>query len=599
MQEFPSVFDNQIRAMEEETFHITLVDNVTPFFVKAPRSVPFAYRDKLKEELNLLQEQGIISPMTEVTEWCAPIVVAPKKGTDRIRMCVDLSRLNRYVKRERCQLPTPAEAEADIAAEEARYFAVLDAKKGYHQCLLDEESKVLTTFITAFGRFKYLRAPYGLLSIAEHYNRHMAQAFEGLLGFRRIVDDVVIYDKDAATHADHVKQFIQVSGQRHLTFAGFQLSSEGYKVDTSITAAISRFPVPASRTGLRSFCGLVNQLASGTALIAELMSSLQPLLSSKNDFVWSDHHSQAFAKVKEQLVKSPVLAFFDIKKPTRLCTDASRQGIGFVLQQQSTAGQWVLIQAGSRFLSSPESRYTIIELELLAVTWAVLKCKMFLEGLQHFKVITDHNPLIPILNSHRLDEIENPQLQRLRTRIMVYNLTAEWCKGTRNQAPDALSRSPVDEPQAEDMLAEQDEDSNPEPTISEIRTYQEDGYQESARLQNFRKQAAQDHEYQQLRETILKGFPDHKGMLPDPCKQYWQVRHHLTLDEDLIMYGCRLLIPSGMHREILEQLHASHQDVVRTKQQAGLTVYWPGLNNDIENIVSSCRQCQDYLPSNA
>ena len=56
MQEFPSVFDNQIRAMEGETFHITLVDNVTPFCVKASQSVPFAYRDKLKEELNLLQE---------------------------------------------------------------------------------------------------------------------------------------------------------------------------------------------------------------------------------------------------------------------------------------------------------------------------------------------------------------------------------------------------------------------------------------------------------------------------------------------------------------------------------------------------------------
>ena len=78
--------------------------------------------------------------------------------------------------------------------------------------------------------------------------------------------------------------------------------------------------------------------------------------------------------------------------------------------------------------------------------------KVFLERLQHFTVITDHNPLIPILNSHRLDGIENPRLQRLSTRIMAYNLTAEWCKGTQNQAPDALSRSPVDEPQAEDIF---------------------------------------------------------------------------------------------------------------------------------------------------
>ena len=179
----------------EEQFHISLTENAIPFCVKTPRSIPFAYRDKLKVELNLLQDQGIIAPVTEVTEWCAPIVVTPKKGTDRIRMCVDLSRLNRYVRRERYQSPTPAEAVADIASGEARYFTVLDAAKGYHQCPLDKESQLYTTFITPFGHFKYLRAPYGLSSIAEHYNRWMAEAFEGLTGFRRIVDDTLYMTK--------------------------------------------------------------------------------------------------------------------------------------------------------------------------------------------------------------------------------------------------------------------------------------------------------------------------------------------------------------------------------------------------------------------
>ena len=70
---------------------------------------------------------------------------------------------------------------------------------------------------------------------------------------------------------------------------------------------------------------------------------------------------------------------------------------------------------GSRFLSDTESRYAIIELEMLAVCWAIQRCHLFLAGLQHFQVVTDHNPLIPILNSHRLDEIENPRLQCLRT----------------------------------------------------------------------------------------------------------------------------------------------------------------------------------------
>ena len=69
----------------------------------------------------------------------------------------------------------------------------------------------------------------------------------------------------------------------------------------------------------------------------------------------------------------------------------SRQGLGFVLQQQFTQGEWTLVQAGSYSLSSTEF---IIELKLLAIMWAILKCKMFLAGLEHFKVITGHNPLI-------------------------------------------------------------------------------------------------------------------------------------------------------------------------------------------------------------
>ena len=58
---------------------------------------------------------------------------------------------------------------------------------------LNPQSQSLTTFITPFGRFKYLRAPYGISSIPEHYDRRMAEAFSGLTGFRRIVDDIVIY----------------------------------------------------------------------------------------------------------------------------------------------------------------------------------------------------------------------------------------------------------------------------------------------------------------------------------------------------------------------------------------------------------------------
>ena len=209
VNQFPTIFNGSIHTMDGEKFSISLQEDAIPFCVKTPRLIPFAYRDKLKTELDLLQEEGIIAPVTQATEWCAPIVVVPKKGSYKIRICVDLSYLNKYVWREHYQSPIPAEAVVDITADEAKYFTIIDAAKGYHQCPLDEASQLYTTFITLFGHFRYLRAPYGLSSIAEHYNRRMAEAFDGLTGFRCVVDDVIIYDKDIESHVEHVKQFLQ------------------------------------------------------------------------------------------------------------------------------------------------------------------------------------------------------------------------------------------------------------------------------------------------------------------------------------------------------------------------------------------------------
>ena len=97
------------------------------------------------------------------------------------------------------------------------------------------------------------------------------------------------------------------------------------------------------------------------------IAPLRPLLSTKNDFLWLPDHDLAFSKAKELLTSPSILSFFDINKQTRLCTDASRQGLGFILQQKQ-GDTWELVQAGSRFLSDTESRYAVIVLELLAVT---------------------------------------------------------------------------------------------------------------------------------------------------------------------------------------------------------------------------------------
>ena len=198
--------------------------------------------------------------------------------------------------------------------------------KDYHQCPLDQESQSLTTFISPFDRYKYLRAPYGILSISEHYNHKITEAFKGLSGFRRIVDDFVIYNSNISAHEDHVKQFLQRCAdfnislntekyqffQKQVTFVGFQLSANGYQVDPSITAAIMNYFTPTSRTELRSFLRLVNQLSTSTNSLAALLSPLRPLLSTKNDFLWSATQDEALNNVKKSLTAPPQLLFFDI-----------------------------------------------------------------------------------------------------------------------------------------------------------------------------------------------------------------------------------------------------------------------------------------------
>ena len=97
MVELPTVFDGRIKNMEGEMFHISLTDDKEPFCVTTPQAIPIVYCDKLKAQLDLLQWQQIVEPVTTPTAWCQPIVVAPKKDPSTIRMCVDLPRLCRVL----------------------------------------------------------------------------------------------------------------------------------------------------------------------------------------------------------------------------------------------------------------------------------------------------------------------------------------------------------------------------------------------------------------------------------------------------------------------------------------------------------------------
>jgi len=105
-------------------------------------------------------------------------------------------------------------------------------------------------------------------------------------------------------------------------------------------------------------------------------------------------------------------------------------------------------------LTDTENNYSIIEMELCGVVWATKKCRLYLLGLPHFSLVIDHQPLVLIIDKYSLDAVETPRLQRLKERLSPFVFTTVWKKGKEHAIPDALSRAPVSNPTADDLVAD-------------------------------------------------------------------------------------------------------------------------------------------------
>ena len=131
-----------------------------------------------------------------------------------------------------------------------------------------------------------------------------------------------------------------------------------------------------------------------------------------------------------------VLVFADFKKPFQLETDASKEGLGAVLLQESDDGQYHPVAFTSRELKGGEPKYHSTKLEFLTLKWAVTE--QFCEYLQYqpFTIHTDNTPLTYILMTPNLEVLGHHWIAALAG----YNMKLEYLKGSDNKVADALSR---------------------------------------------------------------------------------------------------------------------------------------------------------------
>ena len=334
-REFPTLFQGLGEVKGE--YKIRLVDDAVPYVLNTPRRIPLPLMNQVKEELNRMQELKVIATVKEASDWCSPMVVVPKPSGD-LRICADLTKLNTSVIRERYMLPTVEHTLGQLTG--AKVFSKLDANSGFWQLKLDEESSYLTTFISPFGRFRYLRLPYGISSAPEHFQRRVKEILEGLEGVVCLVDDIVVYGTNQAIHDDRLRKVLHrlqenkvtlnakkcQFSRKQINFLGQQIDSNGVHPDPGKVKAISEMDPPKNVGELRRFLGMVNQQSKFAPDLAEMTKPLRELLSKKNHWAWNEQQETAFERIKKILTSETVLAFYNLNSETVVTVKTETRG---------------------------------------------------------------------------------------------------------------------------------------------------------------------------------------------------------------------------------------------------------------------------------
>ena len=314
--------------------------------------------------------------------------------------------------------------------------------------------------------------------------------------------------------------------------------------------------------------GLLNQFRQFNQAVTKNSYMIKPLLSSKGQYIWLPEHQKAFHVLKEELSKSPSLAHFDPKAETRIETDASRKkGFGYALLQKH-GDEWKMIAAGSRYLKDVETRYAMVELESLAIHYGIKQCHLYLSGLPHFDVITDHQLLKTIFNKKDLYEIDNDKLRKIKQELQSkYVFTIEYRKGPNHIVLDALSRNPVKDP---------DHDEDKEIDFKRLSPITSCLGTKDLNIEHLEQDTLKDDRYQELYKAVVNGFDDFKSTYGkrtnSPSYQYIQnFRPHwknLSTEGKLVVLNDPIFVPEQCRSKILKILHSGHQGITRMLQNA-------------------------------
>jgi hypothetical protein len=557
--------------------------------------LPLALRDPVSKELHRLEADGVIERI-DASPWTSNIVTA-KKRDGSLRLCVNLTEVNKALIPERYPLPTMAELTEHLSG--SMMYSKIDLLWGYLQLPLAEDRRYLTGFVTHEGVWQFRSLPFGLASGPSAFQQVIKKILHGLEGCTNILDDILVYGRNVAEHDERLRRVLDrlveynatvrrdkcVVGAAAVDFNGHHISASGVRPLLSNVEAIQNIPVPTDQKQLLRFVGMASYYLKFISGFAELCEPLRRLMKADAVWNWSPECQRCFTELKRRLTCPPVLAHFDTLASTVVTCDSSSVALGACLSQQHHDGERPIAFA-SRTLSPAERKYSASEREALACLWACEHWNYYLYG-RVFKLVTDHQSLKTLLTTggsgHR-----PLRLHRWSDRLFQYSFTVSYRPGRLNVVADCLSRASADVPEVGISTSADNEE---DPEVGEIQTIFGHVATSVMTLTSVAAATAADPDLQTVMNYINTGWPSQKSEMASEIRVYYNLRIELSVVGQCLLRGSRVVIPSTLRQSLLELAHEGHPGVSRMKSKCRESIWWPGIDADVERAVRDCQAC--------
>jgi len=583
----PSLFKPGIGTMKHHKAAIHIKKDARPVFRKA-RPVPYALKPQLEAEYARLQREGILVPVS-YSEWASPVVpVVKNDGT--IRVCGDFKvGLNDSIDVDKYPLPNPQDLFAALAG--GKHFSKLDLSQAFQQMELDSESSKYVTISTHMGLMSYTKLPYGIASAPSIFQAAMEQVLQGIDGVLCYLDDILVTGSTEQQHLERLDKVLErleahdlrlkVSKcsflQPKVEYLGHLIDEEGLHPTPHKVTAIVNAQEPRNVTELRSFLGMLQYYSRFLPNLSTLLNPLNHLLQHNVKWVWNERCKSAFNHAKLALASADVLAHYNVNKPLRLAADASPYGIGAVLSHIEANGEERPIAFVSRTLTKAEQNYSQLEKEALALIFGVRKYYSYIYG-RRFTLVTDHKPLVTILGPKQgIPTLAAARLQRWALILSAHQYDIEYRSTHDHANADALSRLPIN-------------------STADYQSYiEEDIYNVSlvvdlpVNASEIAKATQKDPALSRALEFTRNGWPneldENNSKTLEP---YFHRKLELSVEDNCLLWGRRVVIPQSLRKRILCELHDGHQGICKTKSLARSYIWWPKLDNDIHDMIQNC-----------